>query len=183
MSDHDLSNAYLRLRALIPGAYDTPNAPTPEQVWETTESALRRLLQERDLAKAIHHEIISPESAEYALEVWRDSLLLKTWSDADRMKSVLGHVSSFAIEAVLDGRTGRAREVVPAADDVALRPALRRARREERELCARHIEARAIYLRDHGPTSPDGLLTALAGAQVGALLDAAASLRTGRGFP
>ena len=49
--------------------------------------------------------------------------------------------------------------------------------RLERERCARHIEARAIALRDHGPVTPGGLLTALAGAQVGALLDAAASLR------
>lgn len=98
MSERDLANAYLRLRALIPGAYDTPHAPTPEQVWETTEAALRRLLQERD---------------------------------------------------------------------------------DARELCARHIEARACHIRDHGPTSPEGLLTALAGAQVGALLDAASLLRNG----
>ena len=95
-----MSDAYLRLRAMIPGAYDTPHAPTPEQVWATTEAALRRLLH---LAEAIH--------------------------------------------------------------------------REERELCARHIEARAIELRDHGPKSAEGLLTGIAGAQVGALMDAAASLR------
>lgn len=49
--------------------------------------------------------------------------------------------------------------------------------REEREACARRIEARACHIRDHGPTTPEGLLTSLAGAQVGALLDAAASLR------
>lgn len=42
--EHALSDAYLRLRALIPGAYDTPHAPTPEQVWGTTEAALRRAL-------------------------------------------------------------------------------------------------------------------------------------------
>lgn len=118
MSDHDLSDAYLRLRALIPGAYDRPPAPTPEQVWATTEAALRRVLQERDLA---YQQIVSPE----------------------------------------------------------LVAALAAARSEERECCARAIEARAYQLRDHGPTSPEGLLTALAGAQVGALLDAASLLRNG----
>ena len=48
---------------------------------------------------------------------------------------------------------------------------------EERERCARHIEALAVALRDHGPTTSEGLLTSLAGAMVGALFDAAASLR------
>jgi hypothetical protein len=62
------------------------------------------LSDDRDLAEALHREIVSPELVEYALEVWRDSVLLKTWSDADRMKSVLGHVSSSAIEDVLARR-------------------------------------------------------------------------------
>jgi hypothetical protein len=39
-----LSDAYLRLRALIPGAFDTPHAPSSEQVWATTENALRNSL-------------------------------------------------------------------------------------------------------------------------------------------
>lgn len=42
--DKELSNAYVRLRTLIPGALDTPYAPTPEQVWETTERALKNLV-------------------------------------------------------------------------------------------------------------------------------------------
>ena len=29
------------------------------------------------------------------------------------------------------------------------------ARREERERCARHVEARAIAIRDHGPVTPE----------------------------
>lgn len=45
---HDLSNAYLRLRAMIPGAFDTPHAPTSEQVWETTENALKELVLRAD---------------------------------------------------------------------------------------------------------------------------------------
>ena len=119
-TERDLSDAYLRLRALIPGAYDTPPAPTPEQVWATTEAALRRLLQERITARGLFP---------------------------------------------------------PATDDVALRPALSRARRDERERCARHIEAIACHIRDTGPTTAEGLLESLAGTAVGVLLDAAASLR------
>lgn len=41
-----LSDAYLRLRQKIPGAFDTPYAPSPRQVWETTEKALDDLLKE-----------------------------------------------------------------------------------------------------------------------------------------
>jgi hypothetical protein len=51
---------------------------------------------------------------------------------------------------------------------------------EERERCARHIESLAVAIRDGGPTTAEGLLTAIAGAQVGVLLDAAASLRKGK---
>ncbi len=55
-NDRDLSDAYLRLRARIPGAYRTPHAPTPQQVWKVTEDALdamvaghvRELAQERE---------------------------------------------------------------------------------------------------------------------------------------
>jgi len=39
-AERRLSMAYVRLRALIPGAFDTPYAPTPEQVWTATEQAL-----------------------------------------------------------------------------------------------------------------------------------------------
>lgn len=38
-----LSDAYLRLRSMIPGAFDTPTAPTQTQVWTTTENALNKL--------------------------------------------------------------------------------------------------------------------------------------------
>lgn len=44
-AETDLSNAYLRLRRMIPGALDTPSAPTKEQVWATTEAALARALR------------------------------------------------------------------------------------------------------------------------------------------
>jgi len=39
-----LGRAYLRLRALIPGAYDTPHAPSSDEVWQVTENALKNLL-------------------------------------------------------------------------------------------------------------------------------------------
>lgn len=44
-AEHKLSEAYVRLRRLIPGALDTPYAPTPEQVYFTTEQALEKLLK------------------------------------------------------------------------------------------------------------------------------------------
>lgn len=47
-----LSSAYLRLRFLIPGALDTPTAPSSEEVWATTERALKNLLERA----AIHGE-------------------------------------------------------------------------------------------------------------------------------
>lgn len=42
--DLGLHHAYLRLRAMIPGAFNTPHGPTPEQVWKTTEDALANAL-------------------------------------------------------------------------------------------------------------------------------------------
>lgn len=42
-AERELSQAYLRLRGMIPGALDTPPAPTGPQVWETTENALRNM--------------------------------------------------------------------------------------------------------------------------------------------
>lgn len=44
--DHELSAAYVRLRGMIPGAFDTPYAPTPEQIWDVTEKALARLVRQ-----------------------------------------------------------------------------------------------------------------------------------------
>lgn len=41
--ERKMSEAYVRLRALIPGAFRTPHAPTARQVWEVTERALLEL--------------------------------------------------------------------------------------------------------------------------------------------
>lgn len=43
-AEAELSKAYLRLRAIIPGAFDTPHAPSREQVWQVTEDALKKVL-------------------------------------------------------------------------------------------------------------------------------------------
>ena len=43
-AERQLSAAYLRLRLIIPGALMTPTAPTPQQVWDTTELALIKAL-------------------------------------------------------------------------------------------------------------------------------------------
>ena len=45
-AEHRLSKAYIRLRELIPGAFDTPFAPTAEQVWAHTEACLKKLQAE-----------------------------------------------------------------------------------------------------------------------------------------
>jgi len=52
-AEKKISDAYLRLRRLIPGALNTPFAPTSEQVYEITEDALRKVLVERSESKAM----------------------------------------------------------------------------------------------------------------------------------
>jgi hypothetical protein len=71
---------------------------------------------DRDLAEAIHYEITSPESVAYAIEVWRDSLLMKTWTADDRLKWVLSHVSRSAIDSVLARRQREAARTGPWED-------------------------------------------------------------------
>lgn len=62
-AEHDLSDAYLRLKKLIPGAFDTPSGPTGPQVWEHTERCLQKMAEERDsLAGAM-----TAETADVAL--------------------------------------------------------------------------------------------------------------------
>src|SRR5882672_142906 len=41
-AERALSDAYVRLRVMIPGALDTPHASTSEQIWNITEKALSR---------------------------------------------------------------------------------------------------------------------------------------------
>lgn len=43
-AERELSDAYLRLRALIPGAFDTPRGPSTEQMWAHTEACLKAAL-------------------------------------------------------------------------------------------------------------------------------------------
>lgn len=51
--EHALGAAYLRLRELIPGAFDTPHAPTAEQVWSHTEERLKVALGVDPTAQSI----------------------------------------------------------------------------------------------------------------------------------
>lgn len=67
-AEHELSNAYLRLRSMIPGAYDTPHAPTSQQVWETTENALKRALATPDARAAALEEAAKDEAYASALK-------------------------------------------------------------------------------------------------------------------
>lgn len=46
-SERNLSDAYIRLREKL-SAFDTPTAPTAEQVYAHTEAKLDRLLEQRD---------------------------------------------------------------------------------------------------------------------------------------
>lgn len=53
-SETRLSKAYLRIRTMLE-AWDTPHAPTSEEVYRVTERALENLIAERDrLAKEIY---------------------------------------------------------------------------------------------------------------------------------
>lgn len=42
VSEHKLSATYLQIRALV-NAFDTPHAPTPEQIYSLTEDKIREL--------------------------------------------------------------------------------------------------------------------------------------------
>lgn len=61
-AEHALSEAYLRLGHLIPGALDTPHAPSREEVWRTTEEALMKLL------KAPYPVVVAAEQARITLQ-------------------------------------------------------------------------------------------------------------------
>lgn len=43
-AEHKLSDAYLRIRKLV-GAWQTPIAPTPEQIYELTENKIKELIK------------------------------------------------------------------------------------------------------------------------------------------
>jgi len=59
---------------------------------------------DRDVAKAIYDEIISPESVAEALRIWLNPGRPPWATDADDMRSVLAHVAQAAIDAVLARR-------------------------------------------------------------------------------
>lgn len=61
---------------------------------------------ERDLAEAIHREIISPESVEHAVALWNERAQIM--SRQQRMLSVLARTSANAIDRVLARRQSEA---------------------------------------------------------------------------
>ncbi len=76
--ERNLSDAYIRLRAKL-NAFDTPWAPTPEQVYSHTEAKLDELIKQRDelMSKVAAWEqkaanwMASPEAAQ-RLDGYRD---------------------------------------------------------------------------------------------------------------
>jgi len=65
---------------------------------------------DRDLAEAIHHEVISPERVEAAVAEWQHYPDL---DDRSRMWRVLARTSAAAIEAVLARRLREAARTGP----------------------------------------------------------------------
>jgi len=125
---------------------------------------------DRDLTEAIRHEIISPESVKHMLDIWREMPLEHPeWNERKRIWFLLASASHEATETVLARRRREAARTGPWDAPAA----------EGREHCARHFEALAVAIRDHGPKTAEGVLTAMAGAHFGALLDAAAAARAG----
>ena len=51
-AEHQLSDAYLRIRKLL-NAYDTPHAPTAEQVWAHTEAKLSKAMLVVEAARSV----------------------------------------------------------------------------------------------------------------------------------
>lgn len=57
-AENDLSRAYLKLRAMIPGAFDTPHTPSGEVVWATTEAALMAFIAEHKALVERHARVM-----------------------------------------------------------------------------------------------------------------------------
>jgi hypothetical protein len=51
-----ISDAYVRLRYMIPGALETSTAPTSEEIFRTTENALKNLLERAGITDMIRYE-------------------------------------------------------------------------------------------------------------------------------
>jgi hypothetical protein len=68
-------------------------------------------MSERDLADAVHREIISPESVEAAVKLWNERA--HVMSRQQRMLSVLARTSANAIDRVLARRLSEAARTPP----------------------------------------------------------------------
>lgn len=123
-AEHKLSDAYLRLRTNIPGALDTPHAPTAEQVWTTTEAALTALREEvervkagaRDTAEA-NHAATAHAKADDIAAYFIDTILKTQW-DKDHMTRVLEGWLTKHLRASLAAADGMAEAFKQARDEV-----------------------------------------------------------------
>ena len=99
-AEHKLSEAYLRLRSKL-NAFDTPKAPTAEQVWKHTEDKLDQVLQERDALKEELQQLRTyctltfgeshPEMKKCPHELERDAALLQV----ERMREKFKELADF----------------------------------------------------------------------------------------
>ncbi len=77
-NEHDLSDAYIRLRSIL-NAFDTPEAPTAEHVWEHTERKASELTAKNaELSREVERlkgEVVKLHTARFDAEVERDSTI------------------------------------------------------------------------------------------------------------
>jgi hypothetical protein len=103
-AESKLSDAYVRLRHKIPGALDTPFAPTGEQVWETTERALDILRQQLSQARSDTERLdwIENNGAgpwKNGNKIWSQVL----WSES-KIQEHLGRTARAAIDTARTGK-------------------------------------------------------------------------------
>lgn len=90
-AERKVSEAYVRLRSMIPGALKTPHAPTTEQVWETTERSLAELLKSPPpltdddfIAASRHLANVTNAPADHAAETVRVVFQAVRWAREGR---------------------------------------------------------------------------------------------------
>jgi hypothetical protein len=67
LDEKEMSDKYVELRSLIPGAFETVRAPTPDQVHDTTKAALLRLCEKSKAADQIVCEEWQEAAAKFNL--------------------------------------------------------------------------------------------------------------------
>ena len=90
-AERRLSDAYLRLRGIL-GAWETPNAPTAEQVWVHTEAKARELAEAHD-----HYQPQIDEGIKEHNELRRELAALRHERD-DPIAAAMGRAAPAAPE-------------------------------------------------------------------------------------